>query len=115
MTTLDLMEDEKFRVATKFTPEDLAQPVPLKILNSVLCAYAKILASHCPYDELSGPNISNYFSENFVDWFTANFVDLASVGSTTRSMKSKTHGWFLTNLKREQAKRRRLGEGSFII
>lgn len=109
MTALELLQDEKFRVATNFTSEDLSQPVPMKILNSVLCAYAKILASYCPYDEVSGPTITNYFSENFIDWFSQHFVILASVRSIARSMRNKTHGWFLTNLKREQAKRKRLG------
>ena len=102
---LELMKDEKFRVASSFSQEDISQPVPMKILNSVLCAYAKTLAMFCPYEEItSGPTISSYFSENFHVWFFENFSLLSTVPSIARSLRNKTHGWFLTNLKRKQSK-----------
>ena len=95
------LRDEKFRVATQFSVEQLSQPIGMKIVSSVLFAYAKVLAQFCPHVGVtSGHPISNYFSENFVPWYTENFPLLSSDPSVTSLLRNKTQGWFRTNLKR---------------
>ena len=115
MDALEKLKDEKFRVASNFTIEDISQPVPKKILNSVLCAFTKVLATYCPYQEASGPAVARYFSQNFHEWFILHFTSLSSHPSVAKSLRSKSHGWFLTNLKRKLGKMKNLGNASAPI
>ena len=95
------LKDEKFRVATRFRVNQLADPVHMRIVSSVLFAYAKILAQHCPYKGVtSGLLVSNYFSENFVPWFAENFPLLANDSLTTSNLRNKAQAWFRTQNKR---------------
>ena len=83
---------------------DLAQPIAMKIVSSVLFAYAKILSAHCPHkDVTSGQEISAFFSENW-DWFARNFPLLAPDPSTASFLRNKAQGWYRTNLKRSHNK-----------
>ena len=100
---IENLKDEKFRVASNFTVQEVSQPIAMKIISSVLFAYAKILTTRCPYKEVtSGHLISTYFSENFVPWFARSFPLLAHDSSVTSFLRNKTQGWFRTNLKRLQ-------------
>ena len=102
---LEDLKDDKFRVAVNFTADEFSQPLAMKIVSSVLCAYTKILARFCPYKDLtSGVVISNYFTENFNLWFSENFSKLSIHSSVAKSLRNKTRAWFITNLKRQQSK-----------
>lgn len=102
---LEWLKDEKFRAATNFSAEDFSQPIVMKIISSVLCAFTKVLARFCPYKDLtSGVIISNYFADNFNSWFTENFTKLPLETSIAKSLRNKTRAWFITNLKRQQNK-----------
>ena len=98
------LENEKLRVASGFSLEDLAQPVPKKILNSVLCAFARILATHYPHEESLGPHVAQFFSEQFQAWFFQHFPHLATCKNVGNPLKTKCYGWFLTSLKRRKGK-----------
>ena len=104
LTALENIKDEKFRVATHFTLEEMSEPVPKKILNSVMWSFAKILTAFCPYQEKSGPAVARYISDAFDPWFSYNFPLLSSSAAATRTFKTRIHGWFLTNLKRKKPK-----------
>ena len=102
---LEGLKDAKFAAASRFSVEEVTDPVAMKIVNSVLFAFAKILSSFCPHKELtSGPLVLNFFNENFLYWFSMHFPNLALDPATYKSFRAKTHGWYLTALKRIQKK-----------
>ena len=103
-SALEKMKDEKFQTAAHFTLEEISEPVPKKILNSVMWSFAKILTTFCPHQEKSGPAVYRYISDHFDPWFSHNFPLLSSSPATTRTYKSRIHGWFLTILKRKKPK-----------